>query len=118
MISDKAEGFPSNQELQKINQVLAEMIPKLEKQSQELHGHLVLMVEWWKDYEEGHQVNLQYTVFVHEVNRIDVCVCVCVVFIFQFHTMPPIYMYIYMCVCIFTLFLFPFSLYISLSVIG
>lgn len=48
-----------------VNQELVEMVPKLEKQSQELRGHLVLMVEWWKDYEEGHQVVMVHVLHVH-----------------------------------------------------
>ena len=56
-MSDKeGEGLPSNQELQEINQALTERIPKLEKQSKDLKGHLILIVQWWKEYEEEHKV--------------------------------------------------------------
>ncbi len=56
VVSERKDGLPSNQDVHKINQHLIDMIPKLEKQSNELHGHLMLMVEWWNEYEEGHQV--------------------------------------------------------------
>ena len=56
IVCDKIECVPSNQQLQTVNQTLTDMITKLEKQSQDLHGRLVLMVEWWKEYEDGHKV--------------------------------------------------------------
>ena len=55
-VSDHKDGLPTDQELQEVNRSLTDMIPVMEKESKKIQGHLLLMVEWWKEYEAEYQV--------------------------------------------------------------
>ena len=57
--SDRAGGLPPDSELQEVNRSLTEAISALDKQACDLHRHLVLMVEWWKEYEEEYKVGIE-----------------------------------------------------------
>ena len=48
--------LPSNQLLLQVNQKLTTQITTLEKQSKDASGHVLLMIEWWKEYKENHEV--------------------------------------------------------------
>ena len=68
-VSDTTVQLPSNQELQDVHQILTNIIPQLNKQSKDLQCHLMLMVEWWKEYEQGLEVSQwdkKFTCIIHD----------------------------------------------------